>query len=57
MFCAWNVDQSMFHVVAFEFCDWAEERAFPGKKGWAQQILPGAGMNRILYIRYTNSAG
>src|SRR5262249_42041398 len=26
-------------VVIFEFCDWAEERAFPGKKGWAQSLL------------------
>ncbi len=26
-------------VVAFEFCDWAEERAFPGRKGWAQELL------------------
>jgi FkbM family methyltransferase len=25
--------------ILFEFCDWAEERAFPGRKGWAQQIL------------------
>jgi hypothetical protein len=29
--------------IVFEFCDWAEERAFPGKKGWAQEILIGAG--------------
>lgn len=29
--------------MVFEFCDWAEERAFPGKKGWAQEILIGAG--------------
>src|SRR5262249_49819145 len=25
--------------IVFEFCDWAEERAFPGKRGWAQEIL------------------
>jgi FkbM family methyltransferase len=29
--------------IAFEFCDWAEDRAFPGRKGWAQQILLDAG--------------
>jgi hypothetical protein len=29
--------------VVFEFCDWAEERAFPGRKGWAQEILLDAG--------------
>lgn len=29
--------------IVFEFCDWAEERAFPGRKGWAQEILIGAG--------------
>lgn len=29
--------------LVFEFCDWAEERAFPGRKGWAQQILLDAG--------------
>jgi FkbM family methyltransferase len=29
--------------VVFEFCDWAEERAFPGRKGWAQEILRDAG--------------
>jgi hypothetical protein len=26
-------------TVVFEFCDWAEERAFPGRKGWAQQVM------------------
>ena len=26
-------------AIVFEFCDWAEERAFPGQCGWAQQIL------------------
>lgn len=26
-------------AVIFEFCDWAEERAFPGRKGWAQRVL------------------
>ena len=26
-------------LIVFEFCDWTEERAFPGRKGWAQQIL------------------
>ena len=26
-------------AVVFEFCDWAEDRAFSGRKGWAQQIL------------------
>jgi FkbM family methyltransferase len=30
-------------LVVFEFCDWAEERAFPGRKGWAQQIMLDAG--------------
>src|ERR1051325_3823426 len=25
--------------IVFEFCDWAEERAFPGRRGWAQEIL------------------
>ena len=30
-------------VVVFEFCDWAEERAFPGQRGWAQQIMLDAG--------------
>jgi hypothetical protein len=29
--------------IAFEFCDWAEDRAFPGRKGWAQKILLDAG--------------
>jgi FkbM family methyltransferase len=29
--------------IVFEFCDWAEERAFPGKRGWAQEILLGCG--------------
>jgi FkbM family methyltransferase len=29
--------------VVFEFCDWAEERAFPGRKGWAQELLLDAG--------------
>ena len=29
--------------IVFEFCDWAEERAFPGKKGWAQELLMEAG--------------
>jgi FkbM family methyltransferase len=29
--------------VVFEFCDWAEERAFPGRKGWAQELLVAAG--------------
>jgi FkbM family methyltransferase len=29
--------------IVFEFCDWAEERAFPGRKGWAQELLMGAG--------------
>jgi hypothetical protein len=30
-------------LIAFEFCDWAEERAFPGRKGWAQEVLVEAG--------------
>ena len=25
--------------IIFEFCDWAENRAFPGRCGWAQSIL------------------
>ncbi len=29
--------------IVFEFCDWAEERAFPGKKGLAQTLLMDAG--------------
>lgn len=29
--------------IIFEFCDWAEERAFPGRKGWAQEVLLDAG--------------
>jgi FkbM family methyltransferase len=29
--------------IVFEFCDWAEERAFPGMRGWAQEILLGSG--------------
>jgi FkbM family methyltransferase len=29
--------------VIFEFCDWAEQRAFPGKLGWAQEILAAHG--------------
>jgi FkbM family methyltransferase len=29
--------------IVFEFLDWAEERAFPGKKGWAQELLMEAG--------------
>jgi FkbM family methyltransferase len=29
--------------TVFEFCDWAEERAFPGKKGLAQTLLMDAG--------------
>jgi FkbM family methyltransferase len=29
--------------IVFEFCDWAEERAFPGKKGRAQTLLLDAG--------------
>jgi FkbM family methyltransferase len=32
-------------MVVFEFCDWAEERAFPGRKGWAQKIMLDAGYN------------
>jgi FkbM family methyltransferase len=30
-------------LVAFEFCDWAEERAFPGQRGRAQRIMLDAG--------------
>ena len=30
-------------ALVFEFCDWAEERAFPGRKGWAQHLLMSAG--------------
>jgi FkbM family methyltransferase len=26
-------------TIVFEFMDWAENRAFPGKVGWAQEIL------------------
>jgi FkbM family methyltransferase len=26
-------------LIVFEFLDWAEERAFPGRRGWAQEIL------------------
>ena len=29
--------------IVFEFCDWAEERAFPGRKGWAQHLMMSAG--------------
>jgi len=29
--------------IVFEFCDWAEERAFPGRKGWAQHLLMSTG--------------
>jgi FkbM family methyltransferase len=29
--------------IVFEFCDWAEDRAFPGRAGWAQEILQGLG--------------
>lgn len=35
--------QSIRPKIIFEFCDWAEERAFPGKCGWAQSILQGLG--------------
>ena len=34
-----NTLDSFSPPIAFEFCDWAEERAFPGRKGWAQDIL------------------
>jgi FkbM family methyltransferase len=30
-------------TIVFEFLDWAENRAFPGKAGWAQEILFDAG--------------
>jgi FkbM family methyltransferase len=30
-------------AIVFEFLDWAENRAFPGKAGWAQEILFDAG--------------
>ncbi|HEX4137076.1 MAG TPA: FkbM family methyltransferase [Bryobacteraceae bacterium] len=32
-------------AIVFEFCDWAEERAFPGRQGWAQEILLDADYN------------
>ena len=43
--------------ILFEFCDWAEERAFPGRKGWAQQILLDEGYSLWLLPQYlTKSA-
>jgi FkbM family methyltransferase len=30
-------------TIVFEFMEWAENRAFPGKAGWAQEILFDAG--------------
>jgi FkbM family methyltransferase len=30
-------------TIVFEFLDWAENRAFPGKAGWAQEIMFDAG--------------
>jgi FkbM family methyltransferase len=30
-------------TIIFEFLEWAENRAFPGKAGWAQEILLDAG--------------
>jgi FkbM family methyltransferase len=39
-------------VIVFEFCDWAEERAFPGRKGWAQQVMLDAGYTLWLLPEY-----
>jgi FkbM family methyltransferase len=41
-------------VVVFEFCDWAEERAFPGHRGWAQQIMLDAGYDLWLLADLQN---
>lgn len=38
--------------IVMEFCDWAEERAFPGRRGWAQQILLDAGYTLWLMEEY-----
>jgi FkbM family methyltransferase len=42
-------------VIVFEFCDWAEERAFPGKKGWAQSILMETGYKLWTMESYVNN--
>ena len=39
--------------IVFEFCDWAEERAFPGRRGWAQNILLDAGYRLWTLAAYT----
>jgi len=38
--------------ILFEYCDWAEERAFPGRQGWAQQILLDEGYTLWLLPHY-----
>lgn len=38
--------------ILFEFCDWSEERAFPGRKGRAQRILLDEGYTLWLLPRY-----
>jgi FkbM family methyltransferase len=38
-----TLTQDVQPPIIFEFCDWAEDRAFPGKCGWAQSILQGFG--------------
>jgi FkbM family methyltransferase len=43
-------------IVVFEFCDWAEERAFPGRKGWAQQIMLDAGYALWPLPQYANGS-
>jgi len=45
--------QSIQPKIIFEFCDWAEDRAFPGKCGWAQSILQGFGYSLWKISEYT----
>lgn len=42
-------------ALVFEFADWAEERAFPGKKGWAQQVLMDSGYSVWTMADYLRS--
>jgi hypothetical protein len=39
-------------LVVFESTGWAEERAFPGRGGWAQKILMDLGYNLLTLTSY-----
>ena len=43
-------------LILVEFCDWAEERAFPGRKGWAQRILLDEGYSLWLLADYLSQS-